>query len=137
MEYIVHHRCRELGATGERLNLRYGSTFGTVGDFIATPEGKAICYATSDLAHKYLARNDDGHGLRRGAITYAIAWSDRVRHGGSGQQQRFTDAEIELLEKEWAHFLIPDIEVILFNDAFFNAEPEELERLAHALNIKV
>ena len=66
MEYIVHHRCREISAAGEPMNLPYGSTFGTVGDFIATPEGKALCYATSETALKYFARNDDGKGLERG-----------------------------------------------------------------------
>lgn len=139
MDYIVHHRCREAGATGETLNIPYGSTFGTIGDFIATPEGKAICYTTSELAHKYFSRNDDGRGLERGKLTYAIAYSPRVRYSSDKEKrkQRFTDDEIRTLETNWGHFLLPDVETILFNHAFFNAEPEELAQLAKAINIKV
>lgn len=136
MEYIVHHRCREVGATGERLNIPYGSKFDTIGNFIATPGGKAICYDTSEIAHKYFSRNDDGRGLERGKLAYAIAYSSRERQSADGHRQRFTDEEIEMLERDWGRFLIPDIEVILFNHAFFNADPEELAQLARALNIK-
>lgn len=66
MEYIVHHRCRELSAAGDRLNLPYGTRLNTIGDFIATAEGRAICFTTSELAHRYMARNDDGRGLGTG-----------------------------------------------------------------------
>ena len=102
MEYIVHHRCRELSAAGDRLNLPYGTRLNTIGDFIATAEGGAICFTTSELAHR----------------------------------QRFTDREVEMLEREWSRYLVPDAETILFNHAFFEAEPEELLPLARALNIK-
>ena len=139
MEYIVHHRCREISATGEPMNLPYGSTFDTIGDFIATPEGKALCYTTSETAQKYFARNDDGRGLERGKLTYAIAYSNRVRYSSDKERrkQRFTDDEIRMLERDWGHFLRPDTEWILFNHAFFDAEPEELAQLAQALKIKV
>lgn len=40
------------------------------------------------------------------------------------------------LEREWSRYLVPDAETILFNHAFFEAEPEELLPLARALNIK-
>lgn len=136
MRYVVHRRCREMGAAGQQLNLSYGSVFETIGHIIATPEGKGICFVTSDTAHKYFARDDDGHGLRRGRLTYAIAWSDRVRlvHG---RRQRFTEAEIAMLERDWARFLVPDAPVVLFNHEFFNAEVDELEQLARALKIKI
>ena len=138
MEYIVHHRCRETSATGERLNLPYGTRLETIGDFIATPEGKALCFTTSELAHRYLARNDDGQGLERGKLTWAIAYSQRERRSDDGhRRQRFTDAEIDMLERYWSRYLVPDIETILFNHAFFQAEPKELAPLAAALKIKV
>ena len=40
-----------------------------------------------------------------------------------------------MLEREWSRYLVPDAETILFNHAFFEAEPEELLPLARALNI--
>ena len=109
----------------------------TAGDFIITTEGKPICYATSEAAKMHFARNDDGQGLERGKLTWAIAYSKRVRTGPNGRQQRFTEEEIELLERKWAHFLRQDVEVILFNEDFFAAAVPELKELADALHIKV
>ena len=137
MEYIVHHRCRELSAAGDRLNLPYGTRLNTIGDFISTAEGGAICFTTGELAHRYMARYDDGRGLERGKVSWAIAYSRRERRSDDGRhRQRFTDREIEMLEREWSRYLVPDAETILFNHAFFEAEPEELLPLARALNIK-
>ena len=137
MEYIVHHRCRELSAAGDRLNLPYGTRLETIGDFIATPDGKAICYTTSELAHRYMARNDDGQGLERGKVTWAIVHSRRERRSDDGRHaQRFTDQEIDMLERCWGHFLVPEAETILFNHAFFEAELQQLLPIARALKIK-
>ena len=72
-----------------------------------------------------------------GALTYAIAYSNRERYSAEGRRQRFSDEEIEMLERDWGHFLRQDLEVILFNEDFFAAEPEELQKLADALKIKV
>ena len=139
MEYIAHHRIRgELGANGQRLNIPYGTRFQTIGDFIVTEDGKALCYTTSEMAHRYLARNDDGKGLERGALTHAIAYRHRERLDSSGhRRQRFTDQEIDMLERCWARFLIPDLSVILFNHDFFQADPQELLPLARSLKIKI
>lgn len=137
MKYITHNRYKKLAACGETLNLPYGTELETAGDFIITPDGKAICFATSENAKMHFARNDDGMGLERGKLTWAIAYSQRVRYGENGRQQRFTDSEIELLERDWAHFLRQDVEVILFNEDFFAAAVPELKRLADALHIRV
>ena len=69
--------------------------------------------------------------------TWPLAYSQRVRTGPNGRQQRFTEKEIELLERKWAHFLRQDVEVILFNEDFFAAAVPELKELADALHIKV
>lgn len=136
MKYITHNRFKKLAACGETLNIPYGTELDTAGDFIITPDGKPICFATSENAKMHFARNDDGQGLERGRLTWAIAYSQRVRHGAGGQQHRFTDEEIELLEREWAHFLRQDVDVILFNENFFAAAVPELKQLADALHIK-
>ena len=83
------------------MNIPYGTEMETAGDFIITTEGKPICYATSEAAKMHFARNDDGQGLERGRLTWAIAYSQRVRTGQNGRQQRFTEEEIELLERKW------------------------------------
>ena len=137
MQYIVHHRYRGKGMTGKEYNIPYATTFNTINNIIA--DGNCgLCYTTSEVAHQYFARNDDGKGLRRGALTYEIAYSNRERYNKDGnRRQRFTDEEIELIEKKWNKFLIPDIDVILFNHTFFNADVEDLEQMAKDLNIVV
>ena len=110
MKYITHNRFKKLAACGEAVNIPYGTEMETAGDFIITTEGKPI---------------------------WAIAYSQRVRTGPNGRQQRFTEEEIELLERKWAHFLRQDVEVILFNEDFFAAAVPELKELADALHIKV
>ncbi len=131
MKYIAHRRYRGPAADGQRVNIPYGTEFETIGDFIATPQGRGICFANSDVAQRYFACNDDGRGLERGALTYAIAFSSR------GGGPRFTDSEIELLRQRWNHWLRQDEETVIFNEAFFAAKPENLRQLADALNIKV
>lgn len=131
MKYITHHRYRGPAADGQRVNISYGTEFETIGDFIATPQGQGICCINSDVAQRHFARNDDGRGLERGALTYAIAFSDRHR------SPRFTDSEIEMLQHRWGRWLRQDVETVIFNRDFFAAPLEELRQLAHALNIKV
>lgn len=132
MKYVTHHRFKELALCGERLNIPYGTELDTEGYLIVMPDGRAICYSTSENAKKHFARNDDGRGLERGALTYAIAYSRR----DAGNGFRFSEEEAEILTRDWGHFLRPDVDVILFNEDFFAAEPEELQKLAAALKIK-
>lgn len=133
MKYITHHRFKELALCGEQLNIPYGTELETSGNAIILLDGRMVCYLTSENTKKHFAINEDGHGLERGALTYAIAYSDR--NVGSGC--RFMEEEREMLVRDWDHFLRQDTDMILFNETFFAAQPEELKRLANALNIKV
>lgn len=137
MKYVVHHRYKGPDASGRAMNIPYSSEYETIGDFIATPEGRGICFTTSEIAHQYFAVNDDGRGLERGALTYAIAYSRRERKWSDGSFHRFSEAEAEMLVYSWGHWLRQDADTILFNNDFFAAQPEDLRRLADALNIKV
>lgn len=137
MKFVVHHRYKGPDAGGESMNVRYGTEFETIGDFIATPEGRGICFTTSETAHRYFAANDDGRGLERGALTYAVAYSRRERRWPDGSIHRFTEEEVEMLERSWSHWIRQGVGAILFNQDFFAAEPEDLRRLADALKIKV
>lgn len=132
MNYITHHRYRGLAACGEWFNIPYETELVTAGDYIVTQSGKPICYDTSETAKRHFARNNDGRGLERGELTYAIAYAPRR----AGKGFRFTDEEQELLAKHWSHFLREDVETILFNEDFFAAQPEELKALAKMLHIK-
>lgn len=137
MKYVVHHRYRGLDATGKQINLHYGTECATIGDFIATMDGKVICFTTSEIAHQYFAINNDGLGLARGSYTHAIAYSNRVRKWTDGSVHRFSETEVEMLEREWGHWLRHDVDTILFNHNFFVAHPEDLQKLADTLKIRI
>ena len=132
MKYITHHRFKELALCGSQLNIPYGTELECVGETLITPEGKAVGYRRSESGKKHFARNDDGRGLERGRLTHALAYSNRK----AGNGFRFSKEEAEILGRDWGHFLRPEYDFILFNDRFFEAEPEELQRLADVLNIK-
>ena len=91
MNYVTHHRYKELALCGERLNIPYGTELHTEGYSLVLPDGREVCYSTSENAKKHFARNDDGRGLERGALTYAIAYSNRERYSAEGRRQRFSD----------------------------------------------
>lgn len=132
MKYITHHRFKELALCGERLNIPYGTELDTEGCVIVMPDGRAICYATSENAKRHFAWNDDGKGLERGALTYAIAYGKRKVEGGF----RFSEDESRILLRDWGDFLRHDVDVILFNGDFFEAPLEKLRQLADVLKIK-
>lgn len=136
MEYICHHRFRGITAGAGRMNIPYGSKFQTIGKFIATEGSAGICYIDSDVANRHFARNDDGRGGLRGALTYAIAYSKRERKHEDGHIFRLSEDEIAMLMRDYPHFL-KDTETILFNHNFFHAEIAELKELAAKLGIKV
>ncbi len=133
MKYITHHRYKGIDLCMKPINLPYGRELETVGEFIATADGRLVCAATSELAKQHFAKNDDGQGLLRGALTYAIAYGRR--DGGNGF--RFSDKEIQMLLLQWSRWLRQDVDTILFNEDFFSAGPEELKALADALHIKI
>ena len=124
-----------------KMNLPYGTELNMEDNLISTLTGKPICYATSRNAHEHFASNDDGRGLQRGKLTYAIAYSERkkLRYTPDGHRyyRRFSEDEQEMLRREWGHFLKQDLDAILFNHTFFTADVEELQKLADVLEIKI
>ena len=49
-------------------------------------DGLRLCAATSESAHKYFARDSDGHGLERGKLTAAIIAAVSKRDKGHGER---------------------------------------------------
>ena len=70
VRYIVKKRMREAGISG-RVNLPYGTEVEAV-DGLIIHQGAAVCAVTSRNAHLYFARDDDGQGRERGALTAAF-----------------------------------------------------------------
>ena len=128
--YIVKKRMRLEGIRG-RVNLPYGTEVEAV-DGMIIYKGEAVCAVTSRNAHQYLARNDDGQGLERGALTMAITsllekrdkdhqarW-DRVWEDETAQKYRRQDHEDHFL---WGH-------------AFFEAPVEDLRHIADLIGAR-
>lgn len=130
MKYICHIPYNKVGASGKFYDIKKGEIFDMIGNFIAKgPE--AICAVRSDDAFRYFARDDDGNGYKRGNLTHLIAFADRHNKEDGF---RFSPEEREMLTKEYSKFLNPNVEFILFNYDFFNADVNELEELYQKLN---
>ena len=76
MRYVLFKRFRGMGLCGN-VNLPYGTVCESEGEII-TKDGNALVLATSENAHQYFARDDDGCGLERGRLTQAIQASLRA-----------------------------------------------------------
>ena len=94
-----------------------------------------ICVYRSLNGKMHFAPNDDNNGLKRGDLTYAIAYSDRIRYSEDDRQQRFTDEELDILNTKYEKYIKPDIDVLLFNDDFFEESIETLQEIANSVNI--
>ena len=137
MEYVNHRRVKGKVLCGKEVNIPAGTVFECNNKLIKLGND-AICYSTSQMGHENFARNDDGNGMERGAYTYEIAFSNRKRFNkDKTRRQRFSDNEIETLCNKWEKFLIPDIDVVLFNNDFFEADLEELKKMAADIHIRV
>jgi len=133
MEYICHKRYKKRGASGKAYLFRRGKKLETVGRFICTgPE--AVCAIRSEDAFRHFARNDDGNGFERGKLTFAIAYAKRQPNKENGF--RFTEQEVDMLETEYPHFLRRDVDTLIFNEDFFNADIGELKELYQKLEVR-
>lgn len=76
--YIVRKRARFVSINGP-VNLRYGTPVDAVDGFLVH-NGRPLCAVTSESAHRYFARNDDGNGKARGALIGATrpSWSGKT-----------------------------------------------------------
>ena len=103
-------------------------------------EGHPICIYRSLVGKQHFAVNEDGKGLERGVITYALAYAPRLRWSEDKErprQQRFTDEELETLSEKWGNYLRPNIDMLLFNDTFFEESPDVLREIAMSVNVDI
>ena len=136
MDYICHFDYNGMTESGRVMNLKRGETYPIIGQRIAN-DNRSICVITSEVSHMHFSRNDDGRGLERGDLTYAIAYSHREREDGEGHIFRFSPEEQTALREKWKHWLRNDESVILFNNDFYQAEIEDLKKLADYLQLDI
>lgn len=128
-KFITHHAWDELALNREVLHIPYGEEVFCNDSILWTKDNKPICVYRSENGIHHFAINDDGVGLERGKLTYAIAFADLNRN------PRLTVEGIEKLYEKWEKYLIPDIDVVLFNTDFFLAPIDDLKEIAKDLEI--
>ena len=107
MKYITHRRFKNEAICG-KVNIPAMSECEKIGDVIFY-RGKPICFATSENAHQFFARNNDGQGMTRGKLTQAILGTLKKRD--SQYQERW-------------------------NRDFFQADINELRHIAFVAGVK-
>lgn len=70
MNYIVHKRFKTKAICGD-VNIPATTTCLSI-DGVIFYKDKPICVVTSENAHNYFARNNDGNGIKRGNLTQKI-----------------------------------------------------------------
>lgn len=143
MRYVVHRRFNKRCLCG-CVNLPYGTVCELDGETIEYKD-KTLVFATSEDAHQFFARDDDGRGLERGKLTQDIISSLRTVEIAAGasptpkqeKQQRLRD---EAWERIWGDEKLHKFRVREFendwvwNHAFFNAEIEELQYIKKVIS---
>ena len=126
MRYVCCRRYKANDLNGKFINLPYATGLETQGRYIVTPDGRPLCFIKSQTAHMYFAVNDDGDGLKRGEITYKLAFKPRETSEGF----RYTKAERAKIVEKWSKYIRTDVEMLLFNHDFFCAPLSDLEAMA-------
>ena len=137
-KFIVHREYEGKNINGEEIKLVRGTELELSGEYIAY-HGNPVCSIFSEVFKHHIAGNDDGRGLLRGKLTYAIAYANRQRILDDGIISRFSDYEASQLTDNWSQYLISDTtEVIIFSHAFFNEAPiSDLKQIALMLQLKL
>lgn len=150
MEYVC---CKEYDRDGIEGYARFavGSRVEASGNCIRLM-GRKVCYVTSQSAHDHFARNDDGQGERRFSLTHGIlakvAEMKREYHSRLFALRDDPDAkeeDFEAIDKPGRFFDAMGSDSVFrgfltnwyWNDAFFNAEIADLERLDRLLDEKM
>lgn len=135
MEYITHKRARFRSASGP-VNIPFGSVLRVEGDFLYWND-LPICAITSENAYTYFARNDDGEGLVRGALTDAIERRLVLNQGNDYREHR------RRWDKVWndptcQKYKRPEHEDHwIWSFDFYNAPIEDLRHIAALIQAKV
>lgn len=125
MQYVVHRRFRGRSLSGT-VNLPYGTVCELNGEIICKGQ-KPLVVATSENAHQYFSRNDDGRGLERGKLTQQIILELRIRKGETKEEWCARWEPIWNNPSLHRFKMAEHADHWLWNHAFFNAEIEELK----------
>ena len=88
---------------------------------------------TSENAHQYFARNDDGNGMDRGQLIRKI--TNRLQNQNAGYQDRWDKVWQDTLCQRYKRPEHQDH--WLWNHAFYNAGMHDLEHIAQLVGVSV
>lgn len=132
MQYVAHRQYKTNKTVAlKQVNIPIGAKIETIGDFIAW-KNMAVCVVTSEDAHQYFARNDDGQGMLRGRLTQAIQKALR----NTAESEAEAIALREKWDKVWNDKLCQRYKRVehedywLWNHDFFNAPIFDLYHIA-------
>lgn len=126
MEYIVCKQFNTKAICGE-VNLPVGTVCQYDQGYIIH-DGKPLCVVTSENAHHYFAKNNDGKGLERGQLVQSIL--EKLREQDDGYEERWEKVEKDPICKAYKRHDHPDN--WLWNHSFYGAS---IENLTHIWNL--
>lgn len=134
MEYIVYRQFNTKAICGE-VNLPAGTVCQYEQGYIIY-DGKPLCVVTSENAHQYFAKNNDGKGLERGDLIQSILEKmreqDENEEGFSRYQERWDKVENDPICKAYKRHDHPDN--WLWNHSFYGASIENLTHIWNLIN---
>lgn len=131
MQYITYQRFKKKCLCG-LVNIPALTTCETVENLIVC-QGNPICFAASEDAYQYFARNDDGQGIRRGNLTHAIQKKLENRRDPL-YQTRWDAVWNDLICQKYKR--VDHADHWLWNHEFFNAPIADLQYIARLIGVK-
>lgn len=128
-QYITTRRAR-FKALGGRVNIPWGAQLEAVGG-VLTWNGLPVCASTSQSAHDFFARNDDGKGLERGRLSAAIV--RRLSKRDHDYQKRWDRVWEDRLCQKYRRR--DHIDHWLWNHEFFEADLGDLRYIAGLVGV--
>ena len=130
VQYIAKKRAR-FTVMGAPVNIPWGTPVDMVDGFLQR-DGAILCATTSKNAHEYFARNDDGNGQERGALTTAIL--DRLAKRDKDHQNRWNLVWEDRVCQQYRRQEHADF--WLWNHAFYEAPVEDLRHIARLIGAR-
>lgn len=130
MNYIVHKRFKDKAFCGD-VNIPATTVLESV-DGVILYDGQPICFETSENAHQFFARNDDGNGMQRGRLTQAIQkkLAKRDKHHQERWDRVWDDPACQPYKR------VDFGDYWLWNHEFFNADVDVLKHIAELVGAK-
>lgn len=124
MEYIATRRARILAICGP-VNIPWGTAVEAVDGFLVR-DGLQLCAVTSQNAHDYFSRNDDGNGPERGHLVHAIM--NKLAKRDKDYQKRWDHVWEDPVCQKYKQ---PDpVDFWLWDHSFFEAPVDDLRHIA-------